>query len=205
MAVISQVICPVCFPSCGGLGHLRRGKHTKMAERNNSCRGKALLICSPLVPAAMCQWIVSWWRAGNAAAFAEMQGLPITYILFLLHLIAEAKISTNMFYVAEKWFLIFLLPLAGFSSLLCRAGMLWVAGFGCFSLGLSCWPLLVLQWAWPMFGCPRVGVWHCCRYWAFQSLPLTSARNSHLCCCLSQHLLLKPVFSTQVFFEQCGK
>lgn len=43
-----------------------------------------------------------------------MQRLPITYILFLLHLIAEAKISTNMFYVAEKWSLIFLLPLAGF-------------------------------------------------------------------------------------------
>lgn len=156
--------------------------------------------------AAMCQRIV-WCDGGrgNVAAFAGMQRLPITYILFLLHLIAEAKISTNMFYVAEKWSLIFLLPLAVFSSVLCSAGMVWVAAVGCFSLCLSCRPLLVLQWAWPMLGCSRVGVSHCCRYWAFQRLPLTSARNSHLCCYLSQHLLLKPVFSTQVFFEQYGK
>lgn len=85
----------------------------------------------------MCQRIV-WCNGGhgNVEAFAGMQRLPITYILFLLHLIAEAKISTNMFYVAEKWSLIFLLPLAGFSSVLCGAGMLWVAALGHFSLDL---------------------------------------------------------------------
>lgn len=154
----------------------------------------------------MCQRIV-WWDGGhgNVVAFAGMQRLPITYILFLFHLIAEAKISTTMFYVAEKWSLLFLLPLAGLICVLNNAAMLWVAAVGCSSLGLSCWPLFLLQRAWPVLGCSRVGVSHCCRYWAFQKLPLTSARDSHLCCYLSQHLLLKPVFSTQVFFEQCGK
>lgn len=148
MVVIFQVVFPVCFPSWRRLGHLSVGKHTKMAERNHLCRGEDLLVCSVLVTAATCQRIVLCDGGhGNAAAFAGMQRLPIMYILFLLHLVAEAKTSTNGFYVAEKWSLIFLPPLAGFSSVLCSAGMSWFAAVGPFSLGLSCWPLLVLQWA----------------------------------------------------------
>lgn len=53
--VICYVIFRACFPSWGKLGHISKGKHTKMAARNSFCTEEELLICNMLAMAEMCQ------------------------------------------------------------------------------------------------------------------------------------------------------